>query len=86
MENIIIGQVSHFNFLGYDVTNNKQRNVDNKQNKFRYMSGRIRNFFKCVRNVTKLKFYNVMAVPVLLYGSENWTLTKSQLKKLKLRK
>ena len=34
-----------------------------------------------MRKETKFKFYKVMAVPVLLYGSENWTLTKSQLKK-----
>lgn len=30
-----------------------------------------------IRKDTKLKFYKVMAMPVLTYGSETWTLTKS---------
>jgi hypothetical protein len=31
---------------------------------------------------TILKFYKVLAVPVLLYGSECWTLTKQQLQQI----
>ena len=34
-----------------------------------------------MRKETKLKFYKVMTVP-MLYSSEIWTLTKSQLKKI----
>ena len=34
----------------------------------------------CIRDSkgTRLKFYKVMALPTLFYGSENWTLTKGQ--------
>ena len=29
-----------------------------------------------------LKFYKVMAVPVLMYGSENWSLNRSDKRKI----
>ena len=31
---------------------------------------------------TKIKFYKVMAVPVLMYGSENWSLNRSDKRKI----
>ena len=31
---------------------------------------------------TQIKFYNVMAVPVLMYGSENWSLNRSDKRKI----
>ena len=31
---------------------------------------------------TQIKFYKVMAVPVLMYGSENWSLTRSDKRKI----
>ena len=30
----------------------------------------------------KIKFYKVMAVPVLMYGSENWSLNRSDKRKI----
>ncbi|PSN54630.1 hypothetical protein C0J52_10839 [Blattella germanica] len=38
--------------------------------------------FKKVRSETILKFYKVMAIPILLYGSEIWTLTSNQLRRI----
>ena len=31
---------------------------------------------------TEIKFYKVMAVPVLMHGSENWTLNRSDRRKI----
>ena len=31
---------------------------------------------------TQIKFYKVMAVPVLMYGSENWTLNRPDKRKI----
>jgi hypothetical protein len=41
------------------------------------MCGTIkRTLINKTRKDTQLKFYKVMAVPVLLYGCENWTLNR----------
>ena len=32
---------------------------------------------------TQIKFYKVMAVPALMYGSENWSLNRSDKRKIK---
>ena len=32
--------------------------------------------------LTQIKFYKVMAVPVLMYGSENWSLNRSDKRKI----
>ena len=44
----------------------------------RQMCGTIRRTLKSASKGTRLKFYKMMALPTLLYGSENWTLTKAQ--------
>ena len=31
---------------------------------------------------TQIRFYKVMAVPVLMYGSENWSLNRSDKRKI----
>jgi hypothetical protein len=33
---------------------------------------------------TQLKFYKIMAVPMLTYASENWTINRSDKKKIEL--
>ena len=51
--------------------------------KFQRVCGTInRTFRNKIRNETKLKFYKVMAVPMLAYGSETWTLNKKQQSKI----
>jgi hypothetical protein len=41
-----------------------------------------RTIFKKVRTETILKLYNTLVFPTFLYGSENWTLTASQRRRL----
>jgi hypothetical protein len=39
-------------------------------------------FFKKIRTETILKLYNTLVLPTFLYGSENWTLTASQRRRI----
>jgi hypothetical protein len=71
IDNKIIEQVSHFNYLGCDVSYNYDADLQIKLNKFQYMSGTIKHTLtNKTRKDTQLKFYKVMAVPTHLYGCE----------------
>jgi hypothetical protein len=73
----IIEQVSNFNYLGCNVTYKYVEDLNDKLNKFQNVCGVIaRTVKKKTRKETDLKLYKIMAVPVLLYGSETWTLRK----------
>jgi len=53
--------------------------------KFLQLIGTIkRTLFRKVRTETILKIYNTLIVPTLLYGSENWTLTASQRRRIEV--
>jgi len=43
-----------------------------------------RNIFRKVRTETILKVYNTLIVPTFLCGSENWTLTASQRRRIEV--
>ena len=47
------------------------------------MCGTISRILKGITQLsTQIKFYNVMAVPILMYGSENWSLNRSDKRKI----
>lgn len=73
-----IEQIHCFNYLGYNISYTKNEDIQNKINKFSYVCGVINRSLKNTRKETKIKFYKVMAAPMLLYGSEFWTLTKKE--------
>lgn len=73
-----IEQVNNFNYLGCNISYFKKEDLFNKLSKFNFICGTIKRSLKYTRRETKLKFYKVMAVPILLYGSEFWTLTKKE--------
>ena len=51
--------------------------------KFLQLIGTIkRNIFRKVRTETILKIHNTLILPTFLYGSENWTLTASQRRRI----
>ncbi|KAJ4441816.1 hypothetical protein ANN_11675 [Periplaneta americana] len=58
---------------GYDIGQDFDSDIDNKISKFNSICGTIRNTLR--RKTTKetqMEFYKVMALPTVLYGSENW--------------
>jgi len=51
--------------------------------KFLQLIGTIKGtIFRKVRTETILKMYNTLVLPTFLYGSENWTLTASQRRRI----
>jgi hypothetical protein len=70
--------VSNFNYLGCNVTYKHDEDLNDKLSKSQNICGVIRRTLnKKTRKETNLKFYKIMAVPVLIYGSETWTLRKT---------
>ena len=47
-----------------------------KINRFQRICGTVRKYLKKTRIDTQMKFYEVVARPALLYGSETWVITK----------
>jgi hypothetical protein len=70
----ITEKVSNFNYLGCNVTHKYDEDLNDKLSKFQNICGVIaRTLNMKTRKETNLKFYKIMTVPVLLYGSETWT-------------
>ena len=79
----IIEQVRDFNYLGWNIFYCERKEVNNKLNKFQRMCGIIRRTLKGKTQLsTKIKFYKVMAVSILMYDSENWSLNRSDKRKI----
>jgi hypothetical protein len=83
MNGKIIEQVRDFNYLGCNTSYYERKEVNNKVNKFQRMCGTISRTLKGKTQFSiQMKFYKVMAVPVLMYGSENWSLNLSDKRKI----
>ena len=65
-----------FNYLGNMVSYGKELDIDNKLHNYLKTTGILNNVFKPQKTLkkTRLKLYNTLALPVLLYGSESWTI------------
>ena len=79
----LIEQINQFKYLGYSLEYRKSQDVEIKLNRFRHFCGTIQRTLKHnVRRETLLKLYKVVALPLLLYGCECWTLTSDQLRRI----
>jgi hypothetical protein len=58
--------------------------IDNKLNNFLEITGILKNVFRPLKTLkkTRIKLYNTLALPVLLYGSETWTIKASDAKRI----
>jgi hypothetical protein len=76
-------QVSQFTYLGCSITYQFSNDVDFKLAKFLQLIGTIkRTIFRKVRTKSIMKGYNTLVLPTFLYGSENWTLTALQRRRI----
>ena len=76
-------QVSQFNYLGCSTSYQFSNDIEFKLAKFLQLIGNIkRTNFKKVRTETILKIYNTLVLPTFLYGSQNWTLTALQRRRI----
>ena len=73
----IIEQVKLFNCLGNLISYEKELDIDNKLHNYLIIKSILYNVFKSRKSLkkTKLKLHNTVALPVLLYGSESWSIT-----------
>lgn len=84
-----IEQVSHFRYLGCDISYEPDRDVTDKVHRFQWICGTIHRTLKNkTRKDTKMKLYKTMAVPSLVFGSETWidtSKTKSQIQSAEMK-
>src|SRR5215469_5482668 len=76
IDNKIIEQVNSFNYLGNLISYEKELDIDNKLHNYLKITSIINNVFRPQKTLkkTRIKLYNTLALPVLLYGSESWTI------------
>jgi len=78
-------QVSQFTYIGCSISYQFSNDVEFKLAKFLQLIGTIkRTIFKKVRTENILKIYNTLVLPIFLYGSENWTLTALQRRRIEV--
>jgi hypothetical protein len=88
LENHSFKRVSHFNYLGPILTNdnNIKLETDTKQKKGNncyYRLGKILSARNVSKNL-KVKIYMNLIHPIVLYGSETWSLWKAEHMRLKV--
>ena len=75
--------ICQFTYPGYSISYQFSNDVELKLAKFLQLIGTIkRTIIMKVRTETILKLYNTLFLPTFLYGSENWTLTASQRRRI----
>ena len=59
------------------ISYEKEVDIDNKVNNYLKVADIINNVFRPQKtlNVKRIKLYSTLALPTLLYGGENWTIT-----------
>jgi hypothetical protein len=76
-------QVSQFTYLGYSISYQFSNDVESKLAKFLQLIGAIKiTILRKVRTETILKIYNTLVLPTFLYGSESWTVTALQRRRI----
>jgi len=61
-----------------------EMDIDNKVNNFFNITGILNNVFRPQKTLkkTRIKLYNTLALPILLYGSEIWTIKASDARRI----
>jgi hypothetical protein len=72
----IIEKVKSFNYLGNMISYERGMDIDKKLNNYLKITGILNNVFKPQKYLkkTRIKLYNKLALPVLLYDSETRTI------------
>ena len=76
IDNNIIEKVSSFKYLGNMISYEKEFDIDNKLYNYLKITVTLNNVFRSQKTLKKMriKLYNTLALQVLLYGSETWTI------------
>ena len=87
IDDTLLGNVDHFIYLGSSIScdGSLDKEIATRISKASQALGRLRNRVLIQHNIqllTKLKFYNAVVLPSLLYGCDTWTLYRRHVKKL----
>jgi len=84
IDNKIREQVNLFNYLGNMISYEGELDIDNKLNNFLKITGILNKVFRPEEALkkTRIKLYNTLALLVLLYGSETWTIKASDARRI----
>jgi hypothetical protein len=79
LNNNILERVNEFNYLGYKLSFVGELDLTGKISKYSKTMGMINNVLKpsLVQKHTRIHIYTTLAHPMLCYGSEAWTIQKS---------
>jgi hypothetical protein len=80
----VIEKVNPFNCLGNLISYKNEMDIENKLNSYLRITDIINNAFrpKKTPKKTRIKLYNTLALPTLLYGSESWTIKARDARRL----
>jgi hypothetical protein len=83
IDNKTVEQVSSFKYLGFNVSYCRKEDTDIKLSKFLRICGTMRRTLRQkTLQSTQLQFYKIIAVPMLIYESENWTINRTDKTKI----
>jgi len=84
VDNKCLQQVKNFKYLGRKISYENGKDVPQKLAKYAKIVGILNNNFKptLVQKFSRIKVRNALAVHIILYGSENWTLRKKDKKRI----
>jgi hypothetical protein len=84
IDNKILKQQNTFNYLGYNISYEGERDLNIKAANFVKVLGIINHIFKpsLVSRHTRIHIYKTLARPELSYGSEAWTIRRTDEKRL----
>jgi hypothetical protein len=84
INNKTLEQINTFNYLGCILSYEGEKDMPSKISKFIKTIGVINQVFKpsLVQEHTRLNIYRTLARPVLIFGSETWTIRKADEKRL----
>jgi hypothetical protein len=77
-------QVSSFKYLGYNISYEKDADISTKILNYNGVMGIINQIFKStlVQKHTRIKIYKTLSRSILTYGSEAWTVCKSDITRI----
>ena len=84
IDNKTIEQVNLFKYLENMISYEGEMDIDKKLNNFLKITGVLNNVFRSQKPLkkTRIKLYNTLALLVLLYGSETWTIKASDARRI----
>jgi hypothetical protein len=84
INNKTLKQQNTFNYLGYNISYEGEKDLNIKAANFVKVLGIINQIFKLslVSRHTRIRIYKTLARPVLSYGSEAWTIRRTDEKRL----